>query len=99
MGDNHQGKGSALALDSMARLWFKRTDKHINKNVSLCEMTRKIEREGEVEKQHMKVSLRGEVQRGKTERGRHVEGFLCVKSRLGLDQFATTEPLASRSSP
>lgn len=44
-----------------------------------------------------------EVQRGTREReresGEDVEGFLCVNSQLGLDPFATTEPLASRSSP
>lgn len=61
IGDNHQGIG-VCALDTMARLWFKRIDKDINKTVSCCKMTREIGKKGGWKTTHHKVSQKEEIQ-------------------------------------
>lgn len=75
-----------LALDSMARLWFKRTDKHINKTASYCEMSGEIETERGWKTTHESKSERWGQKKVRTTR----RGLLWVNSRLVLDLFAVT---------
>lgn len=62
-----------LALDSMARLWFKRTDKHINKTVSCYGNEERDVKEGGYKTSHESESER-RCRDGNL--GRTLEGFL-----------------------
>lgn len=71
MGDNHQG--------SVATLWFKRSDKRINKTVSSCENEEGFKKNGT--KQHLKASEGEEMLRGR------VRSFFSVNSGTGREIY------------